>query len=156
MGAPGCPEWAFSTASMARVRRVLMLSVSSVSVVIGGSSSSGPCVGRTMPQEAPECRTKRAERAGWDGVSDRRPTLPAEIAAVPVRYQERSGWHVKAGALVQGVGVMGHLFVPAALVLWVGVAAVRALATPAPAPTPIRAVEVERATPRPAESSGKS
>lgn len=51
---------------------------------------------------------------------------------------------------------MGHLFVPAALVLWVGVAVVRSLATLAPAPSPIRAVEVERTKPRPAESSGKS
>jgi len=51
---------------------------------------------------------------------------------------------------------MGHLFVPAALVLWVGVAVVRLWATPAPAPTPFRAVKVESAKPRPAESSGKS
>jgi hypothetical protein len=36
---------------------------------------------------------------------------------------------------------MGHLFVPAALVLWAGVAVVRAVATPAP--TPVQAVEVQ-------------
>ncbi len=51
---------------------------------------------------------------------------------------------------------MGHLFVPAALVLWVGVAVVRALATPAPAPAPTRAVEVELEKPRAAGTSDKS
>jgi hypothetical protein len=40
---------------------------------------------------------------------------------------------------------MGHLFVPAALVLWVGVAVVRMWAAPAPAPA--AAVEVQAEQP---------
>ena len=46
---------------------------------------------------------------------------------------------------------MGHLFVPAALVLWVGVAVVRMWA--APAPNPARAVEVQAEQPRQVEPS---
>ncbi|HYH97829.1 hypothetical protein [Hyalangium sp.] len=49
---------------------------------------------------------------------------------------------------------MGHLFVPAALALWVAVAVVRALATPATAPAP--AVEVKVQQLRPVEAAGKS
>ncbi|HVG62558.1 MAG TPA: hypothetical protein VNA24_28600 [Hyalangium sp.] len=36
---------------------------------------------------------------------------------------------------------MGHVFVPAALVLWVVVAVVRSFATPDPAPAPVPAAE---------------
>jgi hypothetical protein len=36
---------------------------------------------------------------------------------------------------------MGHVFIPAALVLWVVVAVVRSFATPDPAPAPVQAVE---------------
>jgi hypothetical protein len=51
---------------------------------------------------------------------------------------------------------MGHVFVPAALALWVAVAVVRALATPAPASAPAPAVEVKSQHLRPAEAAGKS
>ena len=51
---------------------------------------------------------------------------------------------------------MGHVFVPAALVLWVGVALVRAFATPAPVQAPASAVEVQVQQPRPADAAGKS
>ncbi len=46
---------------------------------------------------------------------------------------------------------MGHLFVPAALVLWGGVAVVRALATPAPVPMSTPAVHGERMQPSASE-----
>ena len=49
---------------------------------------------------------------------------------------------------------MGHLFVPAALVLWVGVAVVRMWA--APAPNPVQAVEVQAEQPRQVEPSEQS
>jgi hypothetical protein len=51
---------------------------------------------------------------------------------------------------------MGHLFVPAALALWVVVAVVRALATPAPSSAPAPAAEVEVQQLRPVEAAGKS
>jgi len=47
---------------------------------------------------------------------------------------------------------MGHLFVPAALVLWAGVAVVRMWAAPAP----VQAVEVQAEQPRQVEPSEKS
>ncbi|MBN1208551.1 MAG: hypothetical protein JXB05_27070 [Myxococcaceae bacterium] len=43
---------------------------------------------------------------------------------------------------------MGHLFVPAALALWVVVAVVRMLSAPAPVQPSAPAVEVEVAQPR--------
>jgi hypothetical protein len=47
---------------------------------------------------------------------------------------------------------MGHLFVPAALVLWAGVALVRMWA----APDPVQAVEVQAEQPRQVEPPEKS
>ena len=49
---------------------------------------------------------------------------------------------------------MGHLFVPAALVLWVGVAVVRMWAAPDPNPAP--AVEVQAEQPRQVEPPEQS
>jgi hypothetical protein len=46
---------------------------------------------------------------------------------------------------------MGHLFVPAALVLWAGVALVRMWAAPAP----VQAVEVQAEQPRQAPVPGE-
>ena len=51
---------------------------------------------------------------------------------------------------------MGHLFVPAALALWVGVAVVRAWATPAQDPASVPAVEVEVQQPRPSQADSQS
>ena len=51
---------------------------------------------------------------------------------------------------------MGHLFVPAALVLWVVVAVVRTFSAPTPAQAPVPAVTKEVAPPRPEESADTS
>ena len=108
-----------------------------------------------MPQARAARRTKRQARTqGVGGMSDRPSTLPLRNRAVLCSFSGTQRVSRQVGGPVHGWWVMGHLFVPAALVLWVGVAVVRMWA--APAPNPAQAVEVQAKQPRQAEPSEQS
>ncbi len=91
-----------------------------------------------MPQARPARRTKSTDVHGKDvrgGAACQTPPLHwrHEIEPLLVRFRNGAGCP-SGGNPVHGWWVMGHLFVPAALLLWVGVAVVRMWAAPDPTP----------------------
>ena len=104
-----------------------------------------------MPQARAARRTKLSKDVGGGGH-----VRPALYTAVTQSSRFLFVFRNAAGPpsgrrFRSGVWVMGHLFVPAALVLWVGVAVVRMWA--APDPNPAQAVEVQAGQPGQVEPS---
>ena len=98
-----------------------------------------------MPQARPARRTKRQARTSGVGPNVRPALYTALTQSSRFLFVFRNAAGRSSGVRSgSGVVVMGHLFVPAALVLWVGVAVVRMWAAPDPNPAPAVEVQAEQ------------